>query len=100
KSGSNGHQILTYLAKYQYYRSEQPRLCPLVMLLSSRMAGDCWKMTWSDVPVVPSNERKKGCQMRQNSTPIYRQNRLYGVTKLKVYGATMTQQMQRVIVTA
>ncbi|GJS01113.1 hypothetical protein Tco_0317621 [Tanacetum coccineum] len=32
----------------------------------SWMAGDSWKMTWSDVPVVPSDERKKGCQMRLN----------------------------------
>ncbi|GJY83333.1 hypothetical protein Tco_0496709 [Tanacetum coccineum] len=52
-------------------------------LLSFRMAGNCWKMTWSDVPVVPSDGRKKGCQMRLNSTPIYRQNGLYGVTKWK-----------------
>ncbi|GJZ35207.1 hypothetical protein Tco_0581024, partial [Tanacetum coccineum] len=36
-----------------------------------RMAGDCWKMTWSDVPVVPSDGRKKGCQMKLNSAPIY-----------------------------
>ncbi|GJT73651.1 G-type lectin S-receptor-like serine/threonine-protein kinase [Tanacetum coccineum] len=57
-------------------------------LLSSRMAGDCWKMTWSDGSVVTSDGRKKGCQMRLDSTPIYRQNGLYGITKWKVYGVT------------
>nr|GEV70696.1 copia protein [Tanacetum cinerariifolium] len=53
---------------------------PLVMyadddqdwLLSSRMAGDCWKITWNDVLVIPFDGRKKGCQMRLNSALIYR----------------------------
>ncbi|GJZ89163.1 hypothetical protein Tco_0660945 [Tanacetum coccineum] len=64
---------------------------PLVMdwLLSSRMAGDCWKMTWSDVPVIPSDGRKKGCQMRLNSAPIYRFLMVYGVTDSLVYVVTL-----------
>ncbi|GKB18195.1 hypothetical protein Tco_0852118 [Tanacetum coccineum] len=62
--GSNGHQILTYLAKSQYYR----------------MASDCWKRTWGDVLVIPLDEGKKGCQMRLNSASIYRFLGVYGVT--------------------
>ncbi|GJX56113.1 hypothetical protein Tco_0286010 [Tanacetum coccineum] len=53
--GLNGHQILTYLVKSQYYR----------------MAGDYWKRTWGGVLVVPLDEGKKGCQMRLNSSSIY-----------------------------
>ncbi|GKE23807.1 hypothetical protein Tco_1435319 [Tanacetum coccineum] len=58
-------------------------------LLSSRMAGDCWKMTWSDVPVVPSDGRKKGCQMRLNLAPIYRFLMVYGITDSLVYAITL-----------
>ncbi|GJV99972.1 hypothetical protein Tco_1555224 [Tanacetum coccineum] len=58
-------------------------------LLSFRMADDRWKMTWSDVPVVPSDGRKKGFQMRLNSAPVYRFLMLYGVTDLLVYVVTL-----------
>ncbi|GKA93378.1 hypothetical protein Tco_0815364 [Tanacetum coccineum] len=74
---------------------------PLVMyddddrdwLLSSRMAGDRWKMTWSDVPVIPSDGRKKGCQIRLNSAPIYRFLIVYGVTNLLVYAVTLSMNI-------
>nr|GEZ92303.1 hypothetical protein [Tanacetum cinerariifolium] len=58
-------------------------------LLSSRMAGDCWKMIWSDVFVVPSDGRKKGCQIRLNSALIYRFLMVYGVTNSLVYAVTL-----------
>ncbi|GJS05211.1 hypothetical protein Tco_0321719 [Tanacetum coccineum] len=46
------------------------------------MAGDCWKMIWSDVPVVPSNGRKTGCQMRLNSVSDgLRRNRFVGLRR-------------------
>ncbi|GKC53300.1 hypothetical protein Tco_1076045 [Tanacetum coccineum] len=44
------------------------------------MVVECWKTTWDDVPVAPSNGRESGCQMRLNSASIYRFQMVYGVT--------------------
>nr|GEZ27060.1 hypothetical protein [Tanacetum cinerariifolium] len=47
---------------------EEESEMPLELL---RMVVKCWKMTWDGVLVIPSDEKKKSCQMRLNSAPIY-----------------------------
>ncbi|GKG32712.1 hypothetical protein Tco_0430222, partial [Tanacetum coccineum] len=58
-------------------------------LISSRMAVEYCKTIWDDVPVVPSDRRENGCQMRLNSAFIYKILVVYGVTDSLVYAVTL-----------
>ncbi|GJZ15052.1 hypothetical protein Tco_0550729 [Tanacetum coccineum] len=53
------------------------------------MVVECWKMTWDDVPIVPSDWRENGCQMRLNLVSIYRFLVVYSVTDSLVYAVTL-----------
>ncbi|GJZ30971.1 hypothetical protein Tco_0576018 [Tanacetum coccineum] len=75
-----------------YLSRESPVLQVIVTETLSHwswMAVECWKMTWDDVPVVPSDGRENGCQMRLNSASIYRFLVVYGVTDSLVYAVTL-----------
>ncbi|GJU40017.1 hypothetical protein Tco_1192974 [Tanacetum coccineum] len=57
------------------------------------MVGECWKTSWGDVPVVPSDGRKKGWVSGLNSNFIYRLKIGYGVTDAFGYAVTMMWQV-------
>nr|GEU70704.1 hypothetical protein [Tanacetum cinerariifolium] len=58
----------------------------------SKMVVECWKTTWDDVLVVPSDGMENGCQMRLNTTSIYRFLVVYGVTDSLGYAVTFLMQ--------